>query len=54
MHKHMYGYIENVYWNLVTVYDFQIPADDSLGSIFKEINCHKATVKRSIQLFYEQ
>ena len=50
----MYGRIENVYWNTVIDFDFEIPAEDSSSSIFKEINCYKITVKRSIQLFYEQ
>lgn len=54
MHKHMHGRIENVYWNIVIDFDFEIPGEDSLSSIFKEINCYKIRVKGSIQLFYEQ
>lgn len=39
---------------IVIDFDFEIPVEDSLSSIFKEINCYKVTVKGSIQLFYEQ
>lgn len=54
MHKLMYGCTENIFRDIVTDFDFEIPAEDSLSSVFKEINCHKITVKRSIQLLYEQ
>lgn len=50
----MYRHIENLCLNMVADFDFEIHAEDSLSSFFKEIKCCKITAKGSIQLFYEQ
>lgn len=52
--KRKYEHFENVCSDAVTEVDFEIHADDSLSSIFKEINCFKIAVKSSIQLLYEE
>lgn len=37
----MYAYVENIYWNAVADFDFEIHGEHILSSIFKEINCFK-------------
>lgn len=48
MYKFMYGCIENIFRDIVIDFDFEIFVEDSLSSVFKEINCYKIIVKRSI------